>query len=438
MTRAQEAIARIHSENVEVVTLVFTDILGRLKGFNLSLDEIERAFAEGIVFDGSSIEGFVRIEESDLIAKPDPDAVFIAPAHVCGLKTAFIVCDVLRVQGEPFERDPRYVLKRVLRQLAEDGLQYYVGPELEYFYFGSGERPELLDEAGYFDTLPSYHPTLAREETVKVLKEMGIAVEASHHEVSPSQHEIDFRYTDALRMADILQISKMIIKEVARKHGLYASFMPKPVFGINGSGMHVHMSLWRDRENIFYDARDSYQLSREARHFLGGVLHYIREITLVTNQWVNSYKRLVVGYEAPVYISWGRFNRSALVRVPAFKKPASARMELRAPDPGTNPYLAFAAVVTAGRAGMREQIEPPPPIEQDIYHMSEQDRRRLEIGTLPSSLMESIEYARNSKILREALGDPLVDKLVENKRVEWDKFRIAVTDYEIATYYKML
>jgi glutamine synthetase len=438
MSGVSEALATLQKDGVEVITLVFTDVLGRLKGFNLSVNEIERAFSEGIVFDGSSVEGFVRIEESDLIAMPDPGAVFVAPAQVSGFKTAFIVCDVLRVDGRPFERDPRHVLKRALAQIQKQGYQYYVGPELEYFYFGSDSTPTLLDDAGYFDTLPSYRPTLAREETVKVLREMGIEVEASHHEVAPSQHEIDFRYRDALRMADILQISKMIIKEVARKYELYASFMPKPIFGVNGSGMHLHMSLWRGDENLFYDPRDPYQLSTLARHFLGGLLTYVKYIALVTNQWVNSYKRLVVGYEAPVYISWGRFNRSALVRVPAFKKPASARLEFRAPDPGANPYLAFACVLTAGMRGITERLVPPEPVEMDIYHMPEADRQRRNIDTLPASLLEAIDLACQSPILAEALGEPLFEKIIENKRVEWDKFRMAVTDYEIQTYYRML
>ena len=438
MRTVEEAVALIRGEKVDIVTLVFTDILGRLKGFNLSVAEVERAFNEGIVFDGSSVEGFVRIEESDLIAKPDPNAIFIAPPEVSGLKTAYVVCDILTPRGEPFVRDPRGILKRRLASLAEEGYSYYVGPELEYFYFGSADAPELLDEAGYFDILPSYRPTLAREETVKILRDMEIEVEASHHEVAPSQHEIDFRYADALRAADVLQISKMIIKEVARKHGLYASFMPKPIFGVNGSGLHLHMSVWKDGRNLFYDEGHEYQLSEFAQHFLGGILSNVKYITLVLNQWVNSYKRLVVGYEAPVYISWGRSNRSALVRVPAFKKPSSARIELRSPDPGTNPYLAFVSILTAGFKGVEDEVPLPAPVEQDIYHMTESKRRRLKIDSLPSSLKEAIDLARKRPILKEALGEPMFSKLVENKLVEWDRFRTAVTDYEINTYFGML
>ncbi len=438
MRSIEEAIAFVKGEKVDIVTLVFTDILGRLKGFNLSVAEVDRAFNEGIVFDGSSVEGFVRIEESDLIAKPDPNAIFIAPAEVSGLKTAYIVCDILTPKGEPFVRDPRGILKRKLEALAKEGYAYYVGPELEYFYFASAKAPELLDEAGYFDILPSYRPTLAREETVKILRDMGIEVEASHHEVAPSQHEIDFRYADALRAADILQISKMLVKEIARKHGLYASFMPKPIFGVNGSGLHLHMSVWKDGKNLFYDESHEYQLSEFAQHFLGGILSNVKYITLVLNQWVNSYKRLVVGYEAPVYISWGRSNRSALVRVPAFKKPSSARIELRSPDPGTNPYLAFVSILTAGFKGVEEKASLPAPVEQDIYHMTESKRRRLKIDSLPSSLKEAIDLARRRPILKEALGEPMFAKLVENKLVEWDRFRMAVTDYEINTYFGML
>ncbi|NPB03321.1 MAG: glutamine synthetase [Thermotogae bacterium] len=438
MRSLEEAISLIRGEKVDIVTLVFTDILGRLKGFNLSVAEIERAFHEGIVFDGSSVEGFVRIEESDLIAKPDPNSIFIAPESVSGLRTAYVVCDILSPNGQPFVRDPRGILKSRLIELGNEGYSYFVGPELEYFYFASSEAPELLDEAGYFDLLPSYRPTLAREETVKILREMGIEVEASHHEVAPSQHEVDFRYADALRAADVLQISKMIIKEIGRKHGLYASFMPKPIFGVNGNGLHLHMSIWKDGENLFYNGDHEYQLSRFAQHFLAGILKNIRYITLVLNQWVNSYKRLVVGYEAPVYISWGRSNRSALVRVPAFKKPSSSRIELRSPDPGTNPYLAFASILEAGFRGVAERTPLPPPVEQDIYHMSAGKRRRLKIGSLPSSLKEAIELAQRSDLLKRAIGEPMFSKLVENKLVEWDKFRTAVTDHEIKTYFGML
>ncbi len=438
MENVEMALKRLKSNDVEVITLVFTDILGRLKGFNLSTGELERAFNEGIVFDGSSVEGFVRIEESDLIAKPDSNAIFIAPKEISGFKTAYIVCDILKPDGTPFERDPRGILKKLLNKLSMEGYTYYVGPELEYFYFESSESPKILDNAGYFDTLPSYKPTLAREETVKVLREMGIEVEASHHEVAYSQHEIDFRYSDALSIADILQISKMLIKEIARKYGIYASFMPKPVFGINGSGLHLHMSVWKDERNMFYDEKDNYQLSGFAKNFLAGTLRYIKNITLVLNQWVNSYKRLVVGYEAPVYISWGRANRSALVRVPAFKKPSSARIELRSPDPATNPYLAFSAIITAGFRGIKEKPELPEPIEKDIYHMDEETRKRLNIDALPSSLKEAVEYALKESILKEAIGEPMFEKLIENKLVEWDRFRISVTDYEIETYYKML
>jgi glutamine synthetase len=438
MDRIDEVLEFLENSDVEVITLVFTDILGRLKGFNLSLGEVERAFREGIVFDGSSVEGFVRIEESDLIAKPDPEGIFIAPKEISGFKTAYIVCDILKPNGEPFERDPRRVLKEKLKSLKEKGYNYYIGAELEYFYFGSDKSPELLDHGGYFDVLPSYKPTIAREETVKVLKEMGIEVEASHHEVAYSQHEIDFRYSDALRMADVLQISKMIVKEIGRKHGLYASFMPKPIFGINGSGLHLHMSLWKDGQNTFYDEKDSYQLSETARKFLGGILRYIKNITLVLNQWVNSYKRLVVGYEAPVYISWGRANRSALVRVPAFKKPSSARIELRSPDPATNPYLAFAAILHVGLKGIEEGIEPPEPVEMDIYHMDEETRKKLRIDSLPSSLKEAVDMALENRILEDVLGKSLFEKIVENKILEWERFRIRVTDYEIETYYSML
>ncbi len=435
MTR-EEILALVREKDIQIVRLWFTDILGFVKGFNLAVTELERALDEGVVFDGSSVEGFVRIEESDLVARPDLSAVYLWPEDVSGDRSLVFFCDIFYPDGRPFESDPRQVLRRALERAKEKGFTYYVGPELEYFYFPSPDTPEPLDAQGYFDILPFDAAARARWETLRHLENMGVHVEATHHEVAQSQHEIDFRYQDALRMADILQLTKLLVKAVAQKHGVYATFMPKPVFGINGSGLHVHQSLFKGGENAFFDADHPYNLSKIARGYLAGLLKYAPEITAITNQWVNSYKRLVVGYEAPVYIAWGRKNRSALVRVPAFKKgkSKSCRLEYRAPDPGTNPYLAFSAMLTAGLAGIEEGMEPPEPVEENIYAMPEEVMEKYGIGALPDSLLTAIRLMEQSEVARRALGDALFEKYLRNKKAEWDRFRTAVTDFEIREY----
>lgn len=426
----------IKREGVEALRLWFVDILGQLKGFSISVAELDRALEEGIGFDGSSVEGFVRIEESDLLAIPDPDTFFVLPWKVGGVTTGVMLCDIYYPDGRPFESDPRDVLKRNLKRLSERGLTYYLGPELEYFYFPNDFTPSPLDREGYFDIFPFDDASNAREETFRVLKRIGIEVEVLHHEVATSQHEIDFKYKNALRMADQLVVSKAIIKEIARRNNLYATFMPKPIYGINGSGLHTHQSLFKGDENIFYKEDDKYNLSEIAKGFLTGLLKYSKEITAVTNQWVNSYKRLVVGYEAPVYICWGRRNRSALVRVPAFKpqKPESCRLEFRSPDPACNPYLAFSCMLEAGIRGIEDGYPLPDPIEKDIYAMPEEVKKSYGIDCLPDSLYSAILEMERGDIAKKALGDVVFEKYIKNKKAEWEAYRTKVTDYEIKTY----
>jgi len=432
----KELKEEIRDRGIEVIRLWFTDILGNLKGFNLGISELDRALEEGIGFDGSSVEGFVRIEESDLIAFPDKSTYFVLPEDIGGTPTACFICDIQYPDGTPYESDPRYVLKKTLEEIKKDGYTFYVGPELEYFYFPNEKNPVPLDEGGYFDVLPFDEAVKVRKETVLLLKDMGFQVEASHHEVAVSQHELDFRYEEALRMADTLQIAKVVIKTKARQCGLYATFMPKPLFGYNGSGLHLHHSLFKDDQNLFFGKNGPYHLSRLAKHFLAGLLKYSREITAITNQWVNSYKRLVIGYEAPVYIAWGRRNRSALVRVPAFKpyKPSSCRLEYRAADPATNPYLAFSVLLAAGLRGVQEKLPLPDPVEEDIYAMPEEVKAKYGIDSLPDSLYSAILVMERSELVRETLGDVLFEKYIRNKKTEWEKYRIQVTDYEIKNY----
>ena len=432
----EEILRTIRDRKIEVVRFWFTDVLGRLKGFNISVGELERGLSEGIMFDGSSVEGFVRIEESDLVAFPDPTTFRVLPEGVGSVPTAILICDIKYPDGRPFESDPRGVLRRNLEKARAMGYEYYVGPELEFFYFPSESDPTPLDRGGYFDIMPLNQASAARKDAVLALMSMGFRVEASHHEVAHSQHEIDFRYSDALSMADLLQVAKVIIKEKARAHGLFASFMPKPVFGINGSGMHVHQSLFSGGENAFYSDSDPYNLSDVAKGFIAGLLAHAREITAVTNQWINSYKRLVVGYEAPVYICWGRKNRSALVRVPAFKKgrASSCRAEYRAPDPACNPYLAFSVMLAAGLAGIKNKYPLPEPVEEDIYRLPDEVKREYGIDALPDSLYSAIEVMEKSEVVREALGPELFAKYLANKREEWERYRIQVTDYEIREY----
>ena len=378
--------------DVKFIRLWFTDILGVLKGFAITVDELEGALEEGMGFDGSSIQGYARIDESDMIAKPDPKTFQIIPWRPKENAVARMFADILEPDGTPYKGDPRWALKRTLKKAQDLGYTLYVGPELEYFYFKSSEgAPQILDKGGYFDLTPLDVATELRRETILTLEAMGIHVEYSHHEVAPSQHEIDLRYTDALTMADNAMTYRLVVKEIALKHGVYATFMPKPIFGQNGSGMHTHQSLFKGNKNAFFDPKDEFHLSKIAKSYMAGILKHSKEITSITSQWVNSYKRLVPGYEAPVYISWARRNRSALVRVPMYKpgKEKATRMEFRSPDPACNPYLAFAVMLAAGLKGIEKGYELPPPVEEDIFEMSEAARKKHGIDSLPGSLARS-------------------------------------------------
>jgi glutamine synthetase len=430
-------IEAVREHDVKFIRLWFTDILGFLKSFAITREELEEALDSGMGFDGSSIQGFARIDESDMIAQPDPSTFTILPWRPSGHSAvARMFCDILEPDRKPHAGDPRYVLKRNLKKAQDLGYTYYVGPELEYYYFANSEHPpQVLDHGGYFDLTPLDLASDLRRETVLTLEEMGIGVEYSHHEVGPSQHEIDLRYTDALQMADNAMTYRLVVKEVAMKHEVYATFMPKPLFGENGSGMHTHMSLFKGDRNAFFDPNDKYFLTSEAKGFIGGLMKYAPEICLVTNQWVNSYKRLVPGYEAPVYLSWARRNRSDMIRVPVYKpgKETSTRIEFRSPDPACNPYLAFSSMLAAGLRGIEEGIDPGEPVERNIYEMSEEERRELGIESLPADLWEAIGLAEQSELLRDCLGEHVFHSLITDKKIEWERYREVVTTYELDT-----
>ena len=427
--------------DVKFIRLWFTDILGVLKSFAITVEELEGALENGMGFDGSSIEGFARIDESDMVAMPDPDTFQLLPWRPREHRAvARVFCDILKPGGEPFEGDPRYVLKENLKRAADKGYTFYVGPELEYFYFKDANSTEPLDYGGYFDMTPLDIATDLRRDTVLTLEEMGIAVEYSHHEVAASQHEIDMRYTDALTMADNVMTYRLVVKQIALSHGVYATFMPKPVFGINGSGMHVHQSLFKGDRNAFFDSKDSYFLSKEAKSYIAGLLKHAPEITCIANQWVNSYKRLVPGYEAPVYLSWARRNRSDLIRVPEYRpgKENATRIEFRSPDPACNPYLAFSVMLAAGLEGIEKGYEAPEPVEENVYEMSEEERKKRGIDTLPASLWEAVQLTEKSELVRKTLGDHVFDAFIQNKKIEWDQYRIQVTEDELKRYLPIL
>ena len=436
----KDVLDLVEKNNVKFIRLWFTDILGQLKSFAVTSEELEGAFDEGMGFDGSSIKGFARIDESDMIAKPDPSTFQIVPWRPKEQAVARMYCDILNPDGTPYEGDPRYALKRNLERLKEKGYTLYLGPELEFFYFKDDKGTEVLDKGGYFDLTTLDAASDLRRETVLTLETMGIKVEYSHHEVAPSQHEIDLKYADALTMADNVMTYRVVVKEVASNYGCYATFMPKPMFGQNGSGMHVHQSLFKGDKNAFFDAKDKFYLSDIAKKYIAGLLKHAPEITAVANQWVNSYKRLVPGYEAPVYIAWARRNRSALVRVPMYKpgKENATRVELRSPDPACNPYLAFSVMLAAGLEGIEKNYELPEPVEKDIYHLSEEDRQELGIKSLPGSLIEAIEITEKSQVVRKALGDHIFNNFIENKKIEWDNYRVKVHPYEIDRYLPIL
>ncbi len=438
---AKEFVLRTARENdVKFIRLWFCDILGALKGFAITVEELEDALEQGVAFDGSSIEGFVRIDESDMVARPDPTTFRILSWRPRQNSVARMFCDIHKPTGEPFEGDPRFVLKRNVQRASDLGFTYYVGPEFEYFYLTGTDDPKAIDKGGYFDQLSMEHGTDLRRETVLTLAEMGIPVKYSHHEAAPGQQEIDLQYTDAITMADNVTTSKLVIKEVASQHNVYATFMPKPLPGVNGSGMHVHQSLFQGDSNAFFDQNSPGELSQIGRLYTAGLLRHAPEITLVTNQWVNSYKRLVPGHEAPMYISWAMKNRSDLIRVPSYRpgRQDSVRIEYRAPDPACNPYLAFSVMLAAGLKGIENEYEVPSPTEENVFDMPEETRTARGIAALPESLHEAIRLAENSRLLQETLGDHVFRVFVENKKLEWNEYRTQITDYEIKRYLPQL
>jgi len=440
MGTKEKVLKEAKEKGVEFIRLWFTDILGQLKSFAITSDELEGALDEGMGFDGSSITGYQDIQESDMVALPDPSTFSILPWRPQEKAVARMFCDILNPDGSPYEGDPRYILRRAVKAAADKGYTMYVGPELEYFYFKDFNSTQILDHGGYFDLTPLDIASDLRRETALTLQAMGIPVEYSHHEVAPSQHEIDLRYTDALTMADSAMTYRLVVKEIAQKQGVYATFMPKPIFGQNGSGMHTHQSLFKNGHNAFFDAEDKYNLSQEGKSYIAGLLAHAKEMSSILAQWVNSYKRLVPGFEAPVYIAWSQRNRSALVRVPYYKpgKEQATRAELRCPDPACNPYLAFAVMLAAGLKGIEERYELAAPMEKNLYHLTDSERKELGIESLPASLGEALAITETSELVRQTLGDHAFERFIEVKKWEWDDFRIQVTGYELEKYLPVL
>ena len=427
--------------DIRFIRLWFTDVLGQLKSFSVGVDELDDAMAGGMGFDGSSITGFNAIEESDMIAMPDPSTFAILPWRPEEQGVGRMFCDVLTPERTPYEGDPRHVLRRALARMEEMGFDTFnVGPELEYFLFRDQHGTEVLDEGGYFDLTTLDAGSDQRRETVLALEQLGIDVEYSHHEVGPSQHEIDMRYAPALKMADDCMTYRITVKEYAMKYGWHATFMPKPLLGENGSGMHTHMSLFKGGSNAFYDADDPFFLSDTAKAFIAGQLRHAREMSAIFAPWVNSYKRLVPGYEAPVYVAWSRRNRSALVRVPLYHpgREQATRMELRCPDPACNPYLTFAVLLQAGLEGIEQGYELPEPMEKNLYHLSPEERQRQGIEQLPETLGEAVEIAAGSELVLRTLGEHMFNRFIEIKRREWEDYRVQVTQWELDRYLSVL
>ncbi|MTI80300.1 MAG: type I glutamate--ammonia ligase [Firmicutes bacterium] len=434
---AEDVRALCKERDVKFIRLQFTDIFGVLKNVAITVEQLDKALNNELMFDGSSIEGFVRIEESDMYLRPDPNTFQVFPWKPREGAVARMICDIYNSDGTPFIGDPRYVLRRALAEAEEMGYTMNVGPEAEFFLFhvDSEGRPTTVthDRAGYFDLTPVDLGEDARRDMVLMLEEMGFEVEASHHEVAPGQHEIDFKYSDALDVADKIVTFKFVVRTVAQRHGLHASFMPKPVFGIAGSGMHMNMSLMKDNENAFYDPNTDNKLSAEAMHYVGGLMKHAKAITSVTNPTVNSYKRLVTGYEAPVYIAWSARNRSPLIRIPA-KRGMSTRVELRSPDPSCNPYLAFAVCLRAGLDGIKNKMTPPASCDRNIYEMTDKERLDLGIDCLPETLKDATHELKNDPVIKEALGPHVYDRYMEAKKIEWNRYRMQVSDWELEEY----
>ena len=427
----------VADENVEFIRMQFTDIFGQLKNVAITASQLEKALNNQIMIDGSSIEGFTRIHESDQYLYPDPDSFTILPWATGTGRTARLICDVYNPDGSPFVGDPRGVLKRALKRAADLGYTFNVGPECEFFLFETDEhgRPTTKtgDEAGYFDLGPVDHGEFVRRDICMALESMGFEIEASHHEVAHGQHEIDFKYADALTAADNIMTFRMTVKTLAQQHGLHATFMPKPVFGINGSGMHTNMSLFRDGRNVFYDPNDPKGLSKEAYSFIAGLLHHMRGMAAITNPLVNSYKRLVPGYEAPCYLAWSASNRSALIRIPA-SRGQGTRVELRSPDPACNPYLAFAVCLAAGLDGIEKGMTPPAEITENIYAMDDAARKAHGIESLPGSLEEALHAMEADQLILDALGEHVAANYLAGKWREWDEYRTRVSSWEREKY----
>ncbi|MCL6625167.1 type I glutamate--ammonia ligase [Alicyclobacillus shizuokensis] len=436
---SKEQILQLANEhNVKYVRLQFTDLLGVVKNVEIPVDQLPKALDNKIMFDGSSIEGFVRIEESDMYLVPDRSTWLVLPWNSEQGSVARLICDIYTPEGEPFAGDPRSVLKRVLSEARDMGFSAFnVGPEPEFFLFKLDDHGrstlEVNDDGGYFDWAPLDLGENCRREIVLTLEAMGFEIEASHHEVAPGQHEIDFKYADAVAAADNIATFRMVVKTIARQHGLHATFMPKPVFGINGSGMHCHLSLFKDGQNAFYDETDELGLSQTARYFLAGVLEHAPAFTAICNPTVNSYKRLVPGYEAPCYVAWSPKNRSPLVRIPAARG-MSTRIEVRSPDPSCNPYLAIASMLAAGLDGIRRQLPLPDPVDRNIYIMSDEEKEEVGIRNLPENLLMSLEALTHDDVVCAALGDHVLTHFVEAKKIEWNMYRTQVTEWETDQY----
>ncbi len=433
----------VEERGIRFVQLWFTDVLGTPKGFNITSAELDNALDEGMTFDGSAIDGFSRVQEADVLARPDPTTFQLLPWHHDDAQVARVFCDIANLDGTPFEGDPRYALRRTLERARAAGYTFFASPEVEYFYFADadpGRGPVTLDAGSYFDLTVADLTSDLRRRSVLMLEEMGIPVEHTQHEDARSQHEIDLRYTDALTMADTVMTTRMVIKEMARQEGVFASFMPKPLGGVQGSGMHTHISLWEGERNAFVDESDRYGLSDVARRFIAGLLHHAREITAVTNQWVNSYKRLIGGYEAPVHVSWARNNRSALVRVPVVKmgKTESTRLEYRAPDSACNPYLAFSVILAAGLRGIAEDYPLPPEADDNLFTLTPKELAKKGIEPLPSSLHDAVNEMEGSELLADTLGDHVFEWFIRNKREEWDAYQAEVTQFELDRYLPLL
>ncbi len=433
----QDILKLVNEDDVEFIRLQFTDMFGNLKNVAITTGQLEKALNNECMFDGSSIEGFVRIEESDMFLHPDLDTYVTFPWRPQQGKVARFICDVYTAEGKPFEGDPRYILKKVIKEAADMGYSFDVGPELEFFLFNMEENgqptTDTNERAGYFDLGPLDFGENARRDMVLTLEDMGITIEASHHEVAPAQHEIDIKYNDALTTADNIMTFKLVARTIAKRHGLHATFMPKPKYGIDGSGMHVNMSLRKNGINIFDDPSDKLGLSKEAYYFMAGIMKHIESMTAIINPLVNSYKRLVPNFEAPVYIAWSASNRSPLIRIPAGRG-SSARIELRCPDPSANPYLTLALCLAAGLDGIKNKLTPPESVDKNIFALTDEERKALGVKRLPANLYEAVIDLENSEFIRNVLGDHLCRKYITAKKVEWEDYRTQVTKWEIDQY----